>query len=204
MYDCPNDMLMQQKKFVRRPPLFRHSRYSPLTLQIKHGLTTEALQSYAPLMWSEAEQYFTEELGLGPQSGTKSKTVELFREMSQLIILTASRTLQGKEVRQALNSRFAKLFHDLDGGFIPINFMFTNLPLPANVRRDRAQKEMSEFYRSIIEKRRSGEAVTVSRRVKARSRSSSRRRRTSTTCSRRSWAACTSRASRSLTRTFRT
>lgn len=112
-------------------------------------------------MWAEAETYFDKELGLVP--GSPSKTVELFKEMSQLIILTASRTLQGKEVRQALNSRFAKLFHDLDGGFIPVNFMFTNLPLPANVKRDRAQKEMSEFYRSIIEKRRSGEATTVSR-----------------------------------------
>lgn len=111
-------------------------------------------------MWSEAESYFESELGLTP--GSPPKTVELFRRMSEMIILTASRTLQGKEVRQALNSRFAKLFHDLDGGFIPINFMFTNLPLPANVKRDRAQKEMSEFYKGIIEKRRTGEAVTVS------------------------------------------
>ena len=130
-----------------------------LTIQIKHGLTTEALQSYAPLMWAEAEQFFSTELDLGSGSG-KPQTVELFKRMSELIILTASRTLQGKEVRQALNSRFAQLFHDLDGGFIPINFMFTNLPLPANVKRDRAQKEMSDFYRSIIEKRRTGEATT--------------------------------------------
>lgn len=141
VFDCPNDMLMQQKKFI------------------KHGLTTEALQSYAPLMWAEAEQFFATELNLASPT-SKPVTVELFKRMSELIILTASRTLQGKEVRQGLNSRFAQLFHDLDGGFIPINFMFTNLPLPANVKRDRAQKEMSDFYRSIIEKRRTGEATT--------------------------------------------
>jgi sterol 14-demethylase len=110
-------------------------------------------------MWSEAEQFFSTELNLGAGAG-KPQTVELFKRMSELIILTASRTLQGKEVRQALNSRFAQLFHDLDGGFIPINFMFTNVPLPANVRRDRAQKEMSDFYKSIIEQRRTGEAMT--------------------------------------------
>ncbi|RSH81549.1 Lanosterol 14-alpha-demethylase [Saitozyma podzolica] len=138
VYDCPNDMLMQQKKFI------------------KHGLTTEALQSYAPLMYSETEQFFKNELRL--TSGSSPKTFEVFRKMSELIILTASRTLQGKEVRQALNSRFAKLFHDLDGGFIPLNFMFTNLPLPANRRRDKAQKEMSEFYMGIIRSRREGES----------------------------------------------
>jgi cytochrome P450 len=36
--------------------------------------------------------------------------------------------------------------------------MFTNLPLPANRRRDRAQKEMSEFYMGIIRSRREGES----------------------------------------------
>jgi sterol 14-demethylase len=82
--------------------------------------------------------------------------------MSELIILTASRALQGKEVRNALSSKFAKLFWDLDAGFIPINFMFTNLPLPVNVRRDKAHKAISEFYRGIISKRRSGEVVSVS------------------------------------------
>jgi sterol 14-demethylase len=107
-------------------------------------------------MYSETEQFFKNELRL--TSGSSPKTFEVFRKMSELIILTASRTLQGKEVRQALNSRFAKLFHDLDGGFIPLNFMFTNLPLPANRRRDRAQKEMSEFYMGIIRSRREGES----------------------------------------------
>ena len=91
-------------------------------------------------MWAEAEQFFATELNLASPA-SKPVTVELFKRMSELIILTASRTLQGKEVRQGLNSRFAQLFHDLDGGFIPINFMFTNLPLPANVKRDRAQRK---------------------------------------------------------------
>jgi sterol 14-demethylase len=107
-------------------------------------------------MYSEAECFFNDELGFTP--GSLPKTFEVFRKMSELIILTASRTLQGKEVRQALNSRFARLFHDLDGGFTPINFMFTNLPLPANRKRDRAQKEMSDFYLDILRKRREGES----------------------------------------------
>ena len=78
--------------------------------------------------------------------------------MAELIILTASRTLQGKEIREAFNAKFAKLFEDLDGGFTPLNFMFPNLPLPSYRRRDRAQKEMSNFYLEIMRKRREGES----------------------------------------------
>nr|UYX79040.1 lanosterol 14-alpha-demethylase [Trichosporon asahii]UYX79041.1 lanosterol 14-alpha-demethylase [Trichosporon asahii]UYX79042.1 lanosterol 14-alpha-demethylase [Trichosporon asahii]UYX79043.1 lanosterol 14-alpha-demethylase [Trichosporon asahii]UYX79044.1 lanosterol 14-alpha-demethylase [Trichosporon asahii] len=132
VYDCPNDMLMQQKKFI------------------KHGLTTEALSSYAELMRGETRQYFRDHVVTG-------KPFEVLEMMQQLIILTASRTLQGKEVRENLDIRFAKLLEDLDKGFTPVNFLFPNLPLPSYKRRDKAQKEMSDFYMSIIEKRRSGE-----------------------------------------------
>ena len=76
-------------------------------------------------MAAETENFFKHELGLTPTSTAQSKTVEVFHAMSELIILTASRALQGKEVRNALSSKFAKLFWDLDAGFIPINFMFT-------------------------------------------------------------------------------
>lgn len=73
--------------------------------------------------------------------------------MSELTIFTASRTLQGEEVRNALDGSFADLYHDLDGGFQPINMLFPNLPLPAYRKRDRAQKKMSDFYVEIQQKR---------------------------------------------------
>ena len=78
--------------------------------------------------------------------------------MSELTIFTAARTLQGKEVRQALESRFARLFEDLDGGFTPLNFLFPNLPLPSYRRRDRAHDEMTEFYLDIMRKRSEGDS----------------------------------------------
>lgn len=49
--------------------------------------------------------------------------------LAQMTILTASRTLQGAEVRSKLDKTFAGLYTDLDGGFTPLNFMFPNLPL---------------------------------------------------------------------------
>ncbi|WWC93972.1 hypothetical protein V866_000810 [Kwoniella sp. B9012] len=138
VYDCPNDMLMQQKKFI------------------KSGLTTEALQSYPPLITSECEEFFSHELKLSKSNPTVK--VDLLKTMSELIICTAARTLQGKEVRQAINGKFAQYYEDLDGGFTPLNFLFPNLPLPSYRRRDKAQKAMSDFYMKIIEERKKGES----------------------------------------------
>ncbi|WVQ82406.1 hypothetical protein IAT38_004534 [Cryptococcus sp. DSM 104549] len=138
VYDCPNEMLMQQKKFI------------------KSGLTTESLQTYPALITSECVDFFAHELKITPSNPT-AKKVDLLKAMSELIILTASRTLQGKEVRESLNGTFAKYYEDLDGGFTPLNFMFPNLPLPSYKRRDHAQKAMSDFYMKIMENRRKGE-----------------------------------------------
>ena len=74
--------------------------------------------------------------------------------MAEITIYTASRALQGKEVRDKFDSSFATLYHDLDMGFSPINFMLPWAPLPHNKRRDYAQKKMAKTYGEIIEARR--------------------------------------------------
>jgi len=155
VYDCPNEMLMQQKKFVSvHIPCSIGSCADP---QIKHGLSTEALQSYATLMYSETQDFFEHELHFSPSS-PGPKTFEALKIMAELIILTAGRSLQGKEIRDAMTAKFARDMEDLDGGFTPLNFMFPNLPLPSYRRRDRAQKAMSDFYLDIMRKRNSGES----------------------------------------------
>ena len=120
--------------------------------QIKGGLSTEAFQSYAPLVFKEAQQFFEHELDFA----STPQTLEVFRVMAELIILTACRTLQGKEIRAALDSGVAKYFEDLDGGLTALNFIFPNLPLPNNWRRDKAQKKITIFYTEIMRKRQEG------------------------------------------------
>jgi len=78
------------------------------------------------------------------------------KTMAQVTILTASRTLQGNEVRESLDKSFADLYTDLDGGFRPVNMLFPNMPSEANRKRDKAQKSMSDFYVDIIRKRANG------------------------------------------------
>lgn len=108
-------------------------------------------------MRQEARQFFKDELKI-TDANPGPKKFEALKIMAEMIILTASRTLQGKEVRENINLRFAKLLEDLDKGFTPINFMFPNLPLPSYRRRDAAQKEISDFYMDIMAKRREGES----------------------------------------------
>jgi sterol 14-demethylase len=124
---------------------------------VKFGLTSSALQSYVTLITAETRDFLSRDNPHKKFSST-SGTIDLPPTMAELTIYTASRSLQGREVRQRFDSTFADLYHDLDGGFTPINFMLPWAPLPQNRRRDRAQKKMAETYMSIIRERRQADA----------------------------------------------
>nr|ACT56506.1 eburicol 14 alpha demethylase [Podosphaera fusca] len=132
VYDCPNSKLMEQKKFM------------------KTGLTTEAFRSYVPIIQDEVETFVKKCPGFKGEEGT----VDIPEAMAQITIYTASHTLQGKEVRDRFDSSFAGLYHDLDMGFSPINFMLPSAPLPHNRARDRAQATVAKLYMEVIKNRR--------------------------------------------------
>ena len=89
-----------------------------------------------------------------PDLQGSSGIVQIAPIMAQMTLFTASRCLQGKEVREQLDSSFAILYHDLDDGFQPINFMLPWMPLPQNRRRDAANRKMTQIYTDIIRARR--------------------------------------------------
>ncbi|KAL8933601.1 MAG: hypothetical protein Q9211_005688, partial [Gyalolechia sp. 1 TL-2023] len=132
IYDVPNAKFMEQKKFI------------------KYGFSTEALRSYVPLMQEEIQDF----LHRTPAFYGSSGTLNLPPIMAQITLFTAARSLQGREVRDKLDTTFAKLIHDLDDGFQPINFMLPWMPLPKNRRRDKAQQKMTQIYTDIIKTRR--------------------------------------------------
>jgi sterol 14-demethylase len=133
-------MLMQQKKFV------------------KFGLNTNNFQAYMPMIEDETLQLLRADPAFSAYNDPARSWGRFasFKSMSELTILTASRTLQGEEVRSKLTKDYAQVYNDLDGGFTPINFMFPSLPLPSYRRRDKAQAAMSKFYQEIIKARREG------------------------------------------------
>ncbi|MEQ2223616.1 hypothetical protein ILYODFUR_038373, partial [Ilyodon furcidens] len=85
----------------------------------------------------------------------------LFEALSELIILTASNCLHGKEIRSMLNEQVAQLYADLDGGFSHAAWLLpTWVPLPSFRKRDKAHREIKNIFYKVIEKRRkSGETA---------------------------------------------
>jgi sterol 14-demethylase len=139
VYDVPNDVFMEQKKFI------------------KIGLSTDNFKAYVGMIEDEVEEFVKRD----PSFHVYQKndvaewgSFDVVDVLSEITILTASRTLQGREVRGGLDKTFAQLYTDLDGGFTPLNFMFPNLPLESYRKRDRAHQKMSDFYVNIIKKRR--------------------------------------------------
>ncbi|KAH9960902.1 cytochrome P450 [Russula dissimulans] len=141
VYDCPNEKLMEQKKFM------------------KVGLSMDNMRAYVGMIENEVFEFLMKDPSFRifqMNDINEWGQFDVLKATQEMTILTASRTLQGKEVRESMDATFAKLFSDLDGGFTPLNFMFPNLPLESYRRRDRAQKKMAEFYINIIKARKEG------------------------------------------------
>ncbi|KAJ8521896.1 hypothetical protein ONZ45_g1479 [Pleurotus djamor] len=139
VYDVPNEKFMEQKRFV------------------KVGLSTENLRAYVGMIEDEVEDFMNNDPSFrayGMNDINEWGSFDAADVLAEITILTASRTLQGKEVRSKLDKTFSNLYSDLDGGFTPLNFLFPNLPLESYRRRDRANMKMTEFYVDIIKQRR--------------------------------------------------
>lgn len=117
---------------------------------MKIGLTSEAFRAYVPQITEEVNNFIKKYPAFKGSKGT----VNIDKATAEITIYTASRTLQGKEVRDRFDSSFADLYHDLDMGFSPINFMLHWAPLPHNRARDHAQRTIAKTYMDIINERR--------------------------------------------------
>jgi len=110
------------------------------------ALKKNKMRTYVSLMVQEAEMFFD-------KWGDSGET-DLMEQLSDLIILTASRTLMGREVREQLFEKVSSLFHMLDLGMQPISVVFPYLPIKAHRDRDNARKQLVEIFSSIIKNRR--------------------------------------------------
>ena len=121
---------------------------------MKVALTTDAFRSYVPIISDEVKSY----LKRNPAFKGKSGIVDIPKHMAEITIFTASHALQGDEVRSKFDESLASLYHDLDMGFTPINFMLHWAPLPSNRKRDHAQRTVAKIYMDIIKERRAKSA----------------------------------------------
>ncbi|CAG10803.1 unnamed protein product, partial [Tetraodon nigroviridis] len=132
-YDVPNPIFLEQKKML------------------KTGLNIARFKEHVKIIEAETREYF--------QRWGDSGERNLFEALSELIILTASSCLHGREIRSLLDERVAQLYADLDGGFTHAAWLLPGwLPLPSFRKRDRAHQEIKNIFFKVIQKRRkSGE-----------------------------------------------
>ncbi|RUS69847.1 hypothetical protein EGW08_022392 [Elysia chlorotica] len=128
-YDVPNPIFMEQKKML------------------KTGLSISHFKNHVSIIEHETRDYFE-------RWGSEGKN-NIFEALSELIILTASHALHGKEIRACLDEHVAQLYADLDGGFTPLAWLLPGwLPFPSFRKRDRAHIEVKTIFRQAIQKRR--------------------------------------------------
>lgn len=104
VYDVPNEVFMEQKKFV------------------KVGLSTENFRAYVGMIEDEVSDFMARDptFRIWQMNDINEwGQFDVLKVLQEITILTASRTLQGKEVREAMDKTFADLYSDLDGGMLP-------------------------------------------------------------------------------------
>eukprot|EP00271_Cylindrocystis_brebissonii_P004440 TRINITY_DN1609_c0_g1_i1.p1 TRINITY_DN1609_c0_g1~~TRINITY_DN1609_c0_g1_i1.p1 ORF type:complete len:507 (-),score=87.18 TRINITY_DN1609_c0_g1_i1:559-2079(-) len=108
------------------------------------------MRTYVNLMVQEAEEALA-------TWGDKGE-IDLKEEMARIIILTASRCLLGREVREQMFDEVSHLFHKLDEGMIPISVVAPWLPIKVHRERDKARLALTAIFSNIIRKRRASGA----------------------------------------------
>lgn len=152
-FKAPESDLSQQEVYQFNVPTFGPGVVFDVDYSVRQeqfrffteSLRVNKLRSYVDQMILEAESYFA--------NWGEEGVVDLKYELEHLIILTASRCLLGREVRDQLFEDVSALFHDLDSGMLPISVIFPYLPIPAHHRRDKARKKLAEIFTRIIQGR---------------------------------------------------
>lgn len=152
-FKAPESDLSQQEVYQFNVPTFGPGVVFDVDYSIRQeqfrffteSLRVNKLKGYVDQMVTEAEDYFSK--------WGDSGEVDLKYELEHLIILTASRCLLGREVRDKLFDDVSALFHDLDNGMLPISVIVPYLPIPAHRRRDQARKKLAAIFANIIASR---------------------------------------------------
>jgi len=110
------------------------------------SLKSERLRTYVGMMVKEADMFF--------EKWGDEGEVDLLDSLSELIVLTASRCLLGREIRENLFSEVTALVHDLDKGMVPLSVFFPYAPIEAHRKRDKARKELALIFDKVIQARR--------------------------------------------------
>lgn len=113
---------------------------------MRGSLKTDKMREYVHDIVRETEMFFE-------QRWKDKGEVDLRQELAELIILTASRCLMGREIRERLFTEVARLFQALDEGLTTLSMFWPYAPIPAHKKRDEARIEMSKLFGKIMQER---------------------------------------------------
>ncbi|KAG1832343.1 cytochrome P450 [Suillus subalutaceus] len=139
VYDVPNEVFMEQKKFV------------------KVGLSTENFRAYVSMFEQEVDDFMRSDQAFiiwQMNDINEWGRFDVTDIMAQITILTASRTLQGRRLGSGLDKSFSALYKRSGWRFHPTEFHVPQLAFGILPPSGRSAQEMSEYYTDIIRKRR--------------------------------------------------
>jgi sterol 14-demethylase len=113
-----------------------------------NGLRTSRMKTYVAKIQQETLQFLNEKWD------KPSGTVDLYKALSELTILTASRCLHGDDVREHMFAELETLYHDLDEGLTPLTVLWSRAPTPEHRKRDKAREQLVELFAKVIKQRR--------------------------------------------------
>jgi len=96
------------------------------------------------------------------EKGPGEGTFDLLDWFAELTIYTSSACLIGKRFRDQLDSRFARLYHDLEQGTDAIAFVDPYAPIESFRRRDEARVGLVDLVQAIMDGRAAGEPPLAS------------------------------------------
>lgn len=113
-----------------------------------NGLRTSRMKTYIPKIQEETLKYLEENMA------EESGTIDLYKYLSELTILTASRCLHGDDVREHMFADLQSLYHDLDKGLTPLTVLWSEAPTERHKKRNAARKELVKLFGKVIQQRR--------------------------------------------------
>jgi sterol 14-demethylase len=113
---------------------------------LRPALKAKQMRAYGEIIAGEVTQALS--------SWGTSGTIDIYDFAQVTTSFTSSHCLLGREFRMEMSDEFARVYHDLERGILPIGYINAYLPIPAFRRRDKARARLGEMVSTIIERRR--------------------------------------------------
>ena len=153
-FRAPDEVLSPSEAYKMMVPVFgkgvAYDNEGPRMMEQLHmllpALQDQRMRTYSGVISKEVDD------SLAPWGDSGERCIVEYAQT--LTNFTSSHCLLGPEFRSEMNEEWARVYHDLERGIVPIGYIHPYLPIPAFRRRDRARARLGEMVSEVVEKRR--------------------------------------------------